>query len=246
MAAETVWFYRECPNNAAMNELTIEQALEQTLADYRLTRGEKRALAGVIEPFADDEHRLTLARGYAFQRVREELERQQDRELIDWLEAVVKVLLPPAPPTQPAIPAEAFFSPDDACVARIVRLFDSARRSADVCVYTITDDRIKHAILAAHHRQVAVRIISDNEKSDDRGSDVNQLANIGVPVRVDRSEHHMHHKYAIFDQKRLLTGSYNWTRSAAENNEENFIVTGDDRLLKAFCRAFDDLWEQLG
>ena len=56
---------------------------------------------------------------------------------------------------------------------------------------------------------------------DDHVVDV--LEQQGLPIRVDRSDYHMHHKYAVFDGKLLLTGSYNWTRSAARNNEENFV-----------------------
>ena len=59
---------------------------------------------------------------------------------------------------------------------------------------------------------------------------------------MDRSEHHMHHKFAIFDKAKLLTGSYNWTRSASLHNDENFLITGDTELLKAFTRMFDKLW----
>jgi len=228
-----------------MSNPTIEDALKATLSDYRLTRNEKRALSKLLEPFLDDHRQLAYARNFAFKLARDELSGPQNAELLDWLEEVVKVLQPRANQSAQAAPAEAFFSPRDACVARIRRHFQSARKSVDVCVYTITDDRIKKTILAAHRRQVSIRIISDNEKSDDLGSDIEQLLQLGVPVRVDRSEYHMHHKYAVFDQQQLLTGSYNWTRSAAENNEENFIVTSDAALVKSFRRSFEDLWSRL-
>jgi phosphatidylserine/phosphatidylglycerophosphate/cardiolipin synthase-like enzyme len=52
----------------------------------------------------------------------------------------------------------------------------------------------------------------------------------------------MHHKFAIFDKSKLLTGSYNWTRSASLHNEENFLITTDRDLLKDFTRMFDKLW----
>ncbi|MDA7878468.1 phospholipase D-like domain-containing protein [bacterium] len=42
-----------------------------------------------------------------------------------------------------------------------------------------------------------------------------------------------------------MTGSYNWTRSAARNNEENFIVTQDSSLVQRFDTAFEDLWKIL-
>jgi phosphatidylserine/phosphatidylglycerophosphate/cardiolipin synthase-like enzyme len=42
-----------------------------------------------------------------------------------------------------------------------------------------------------------------------------------------------HHKFALFDNARLLTGSYNWTRSAPEHNHENFVVTNSRKLVMA-------------
>lgn len=55
----------------------------------------------------------------------------------------------------------------------------------------------------------------------------------------------MHHKYAIFDEDHLLTGSNSWTRSAARYYEENFIVTNDTALLKSFRSSFEKLWRDL-
>ena len=55
----------------------------------------------------------------------------------------------------------------------------------------------------------------------------------------------MHHKYAIFDDSRVLTGSYNWTRSAAEFNEENIIVSDDSRLQGLFSQHFKQLWDEV-
>lgn len=37
------------------------------------------------------------------------------------------------------------------------------------------DYRIYNAILAAHRRNVAIRFISDNDKAEDLGSDIQQL-----------------------------------------------------------------------
>ena len=55
----------------------------------------------------------------------------------------------------------------------------------------------------------------------------------------------MHHKFALADCAVLLTGSYNWTRSAASSNEENFLITGDRRFVDAFARQFEKLWKTL-
>ena len=89
-----------------------------------------------------------------------------------------------------------------------------------------------------------MRIISDDDKSNDRGSDVDRLAEAGVPVRVDRTQYHMHHKFAVFDERLLLTGSYNWTRGAAEHNEENFIITSEQHFVHSFSNLFGKLWSK--
>lgn len=141
--------------------------------------------------------------------------------------------------------AEAHFSPGDECLAAIRLQLSRARASADVCVFTITDDRIADAILAAHRRGVRVRVVTDNDKAFDEGSDIRKLEAAGIEIREDRTEFHMHHKFAIFDQRVLLTGSYNWTRGAARFNEENVIVSDDARLVGPFGREFAALWGRL-
>jgi phosphatidylserine/phosphatidylglycerophosphate/cardiolipin synthase-like enzyme len=138
--------------------------------------------------------------------------------------------------------AEACFSPRDDCPGRIIRLFDEAVTHIDVCVFTITDDRISAAILKAHARGVRLRIITDNDKTYDAGSDIRQLDLAGISVRVDRTPFHMHHKFAIFDSRLLVHGSYNWTRGAARDNQESIVVTNETRLIAAFGDEFERLW----
>lgn len=140
---------------------------------------------------------------------------------------------------------EVCFSPGDECLLAIRRLFGQAERTVDVCVFTITDDRIATAILEAHRRGVRVRIITDNDKAYDQGSDVRRLESAGMEVREDRTECHMHHKFAIFDGRTVLTGSYNWTRGAARDNEENLVISNDFRMVGPFEREFNALWGKL-
>jgi cardiolipin hydrolase len=111
-----------------------------------------------------------------------------------------------------------------------------------VCVFTITDDRIRAAMLDARRRGVAIRVISDNDKAMDEGSDIEPLRRAGIEVRVDQTEAHMHHKFARTTTRGCSTGSYNWTRSAANYNQENLVITDDAALVQAFSREFERLW----
>jgi len=220
-----------------------DKILEQTLDDGRLSNSERQALKARIRDAALDDRNRALLRSRVFEMAREKLQADRALPLIDWLEEVSKLLLPfTGEHGDPFV--EAHFSPGEGCMRRIRGLLDGARRSADLCVYTITDDRIAESILAAHRRKIAVRVVTDDEKARDLGSDVLALARAGIPVLVDDSPYFMHHKFAIFDEDVILTGSYNWTRGAADNNEENLILSNDRRLLTAFRGEFERLWKK--
>jgi len=220
--------------------------LQQTLDDRRLSRAEKRALGEVIAEEQPSPAERAVLRSRAFALARDALDDPRSRPVLDWLEDVVKTIAGAGLDAAKQRTAQSCFTPDDTAAARIVQLIAGAATSIDVCVFTITDDRIADAIAAAHGRGVKVRIITDDDKAYDRGSDVDRLAAAGLPLRMDRTPHHMHHKFAIFDQRLLLTGSYNWTRSAAKHNHENFIVVDDLRLLHPFARTFEALWSEFG
>ena len=221
----------------------IDDILARTLDDFRVSRGEKKLLGDLLKESAAGRYDLAFLRHRAFSLARDRLLTPDSKEVVNWLEEIVKIFEPKV--GRSTAESRAYFSPRDDCPAAIAGLFARARRTADVCVFTITDDRIAEAVMSAHRRGVKLRIITDDDKSLDRGSDVDRLKRAGVAVRVDQSEYHMHHKFALYDRKTLLTGSYNWTRSAAQHNEENFIVTHDSGLVNRFTKAFDHLWKSL-
>jgi len=221
----------------------IDEILLRTWDDRRLSRGEKKVLTALLGEHREERELLAYFRHRAFEIARRQLPDSRTAEVVDWLEEIFKALAHAEAGEEVPTLAEAHFSPGDRCRRRIVSLLGLTRRTADVCVFTITDDRIAHALLEAHARGVKVRIITDNEKVVDRGSDIEDLARAGLAVRTDCSEHHMHHKFALFDDAFLVTGSYNWTVSAASYNAENIIVSNDRRLIQAFGETFERLWQ---
>jgi phosphatidylserine/phosphatidylglycerophosphate/cardiolipin synthase-like enzyme len=227
-----------------MNASEIDAILSATLGDRNLSRTERQALQAVLDDRKASAAVLALFRSRAFELARSSVTDPRAREVIGWLEDTVKALLPSREVRETGR-VETHFSPGDGPLLAIVRLLEESRASADICVFTITDDRITRALLDTHRRGVRVRVVTDDDKSLDPGSDIRRLREAGVPVRMDRTEAHMHHKFAVFERKRLLTGSYNWTRSAASVNHENVLISDDPQLVLPFCRAFDDLWASL-
>lgn len=85
------------------------------------------------------------------------------------------------------------FSPGVECRNLIIELIESATQSLDICVFTISDDQLSRAILRAMNKGTQIRIITDNDKASDQGSDIQTLYDEGIEVKTDQSEFHMHH-----------------------------------------------------
>ena len=222
----------------------IDDWLARSLDDRRFSRSERQALSEFVATLGSATDREAI-RHRAFEIARSDANAAGGSapSSTGWRRSPGQSGRSGRPPAR--LVAEAYFSPGDECPRAIGRLLASASKSADICVFTITDDRLADAILDAHRRGVAVRIITDDAKAEDLGSDVERFEQSGIPTRVDRSPFHMHHKFAILDGETLLTGSYNWTRGAARDNEENLIVTTEPRFLAAFARNFERLWTKL-
>lgn len=225
-----------------MKNNQLEQYLRDTLSDLQLSNSERTALRELGETI--DIEQARFMRNRAFDLVREQLNQAPStmQPALKWLEQVVKTLDISVTPV--AITTSATFSPGTSCRRSIINALTNARKSVEICVFTIADDQISNAIIAAHKRGIAIRIITDNDKSTDDGSDIDRLVHEGIEVIMDNSSYHMHHKFAIFDQERLLNGSFNWTRSASEYNQENLLSTNDPTLVSAYQQEFTKLWRQ--
>ena len=66
------------------------------------------------------------------------------------------------------------------------------------------------------------------------------LKGIGTPglARGDK----LHHKFAVIDNKTVITGSFNWSPAAAHTNDETLLVIHSTKLAAHFTREMDRLW----
>lgn len=216
--------------------------LASTLEDGRVSRGERRALDAAFEerPLSKQQRRALLQRASELAQGR--LARERDRETVRWLSEVAQRLATGPRGDEGSPELEILFAPDDSVAERIGERIERARESLQLCVFTITDNHLTRKILEAHERGVAVRVITDDLKSLDAGSDIFRLGRAGIAVRTDKDPDHMHHKFAILDQKTLLTGSYNWTVSASRHNRENLLISEDPHILEPYRAEFEKLW----
>jgi cardiolipin hydrolase len=203
-----------------MSEHTVlEQVLINSFEDQRFSTEEKNDLKLFLESLDNSHEMLSFTRNKAFELFRNFTNSNSDNlsAATSWLEKIIKTVDGMRTDISSKVPS-AFFSPGDQCLNRIISSLNNATNNIDICVFTISDNVITESILNAHNAGKNIRIISDNLKAEDKGSDIFFLAEKGVPIRLDKSPNHMHHKFAIFDNSSLINGSFNWTRSATIKN----------------------------
>jgi len=113
------------------------------------------------------------------------------------------------------------------CAKAIIDLFNKAKKTAHVAIYSLTEPDIVDAMIAAHRRGVKVVIVADNTESKNASmaAAINKLTQAGVDVRLAvRQTALMHNKVGIFDGQIVATGSFNWTKNAEYRNDENLVI----------------------
>ena len=144
-----------------------------------------------------------------------------------------------APPASAPAHIEAYFTPGTECEDRIIAELGRADK-IDIAVYSITNPKIANAIIAAHRRGARVRILTDRTMAGHKSSMIDELVAAGIPVRTNRRHKIEHNKFAVFDNRRMVTGSYNWTTAATKYNSENCIFL--THPAQEYSKRFEYLW----
>lgn len=150
---------------------------------------------------------------------------------------------------------QACFSPQGKCSAHILREIDSAKQELLVAVYAFTSDDLATALVQAKKRGVAVQVVVDREFDRANENSKGRLLEAQkIPVRrvsgsaakmAEKDAGLMHQKFAVIDRRIVFTGSYNWTHSAENRNDENLLMFRDARpLAEEYRKTFMRLWER--
>ena len=138
-----------------------------------------------------------------------------------------------------------YFSPNGQVKDRIVNEINNTKTSIDIAVFNFTSSGLKTALKKALKKGVSIRIITDQGQSEDIHSAVGSLLQDGFKIKIVKGKGRnglMHNKFAIFDHKLLLTGSYNWTETAEHYNYENALFLEDKSLAEQYEKEFNSLW----
>ncbi len=150
-------------------------------------------------------------------------------------------------PTLPATGTVQYgFAPQDRVDLMIVDAINGARKQVLVQAFSFTHRGIAQALIEAHRRGVEVALIADREQTETlRNSMVSAIARAGVAVTLDDQHAAAHNKIIVIDAGTancaVITGSFNFTFAAQNQNAENAVVLRGNPPL---CDAYRDNWQR--
>ena len=133
-----------------------------------------------------------------------------------------------------------FFTPSTDCETNIVDYINKSNK-IDIAVYSITNPYIANSLLKAHNRGAVIRVVTDRTQAKGKGSLIQKIKSAGIPVLTNKKHKIEHNKFAIFDDKYIVSGSYNWTTNASKYNSENCLFFNQRH--DEYSSRFEYLWK---
>jgi hypothetical protein len=112
---------------------------------------------------------------------------------------------------------------------QIIKQINEADHSIFVAVAWLTDKSIFHALCnkASQKVKVEILLVDDSINNEMVSFDHRTIEKVGgnvyfISPKTDGAI--MHHKFCVIDSETVITGSYNWSNKA-HNNDENIVIT---------------------
>ncbi|MBN2002308.1 MAG: DUF1669 domain-containing protein [Anaerolineae bacterium] len=127
---------------------------------------------------------------------------------------------------------------------RLVELINGAEESVYFLAFSFTDDEIAKAMIDRHRAGIEVRGVIEARNASGTGSDMEAMAKAGIDVLEDGNPYVMHHKVIIIDGEIVTTGSYNFSQSAADKNDENVLIIHNATIAEQYTDEFQRVYQR--
>ena len=145
----------------------------------------------------------------------------------------------------------------------IAQHLSTAERSIDLALFVFSAQSLTDVLAQRVQSGVAIRLLADPGFASRSFSEVLDLLGVALPDRFCKLEQgnrplakalkgvgtprlargdKLHHKFAVIDNKTVITGSFNWSPSAAHTNDETLLVIHSPKLAAHFTREIDRMW----
>lgn len=122
-----------------------------------------------------------------------------------------------------------YFSPKGGTKQAILETLGRAKTSIRFAVFSVTDQDIQKLLIRKAREGVMVEGIFDGCMIS-QYSVYQDLLTKNIPVMIDGNQALLHSKTFIVDRQVVITGSYNFSKSAEERNNENTLIITSSKV----------------
>ena len=138
-----------------------------------------------------------------------------------------------------------YFSPDDGVLNVLAPLLNSAQESIYFLAFSFTSNELGDIVRKKAEAGLTVQGVMDEEQvKTNQGTEYDPFLQAGLDVRMDGIDGLMHHKVFIIDEKIVVLGSYNFSQSAEERNDENILIIYNEAFAQEFIKEFQRVYSQ--
>jgi len=154
---------------------------------------------------------------------------------------------PPAAVTVAGTEIETYFSPAGAAAAHVDDALLAARDSIYFMAFDFTRQDFGQTLLDQAEAGRDVRGVFEGAQLAAGGDQVWTMLTKGglaANVRKDGNQYNLHDKVFIIDKATVVTGSYNFSASAEDDNDENTLIIHNPAIAAAYFAAWEKVWAQ--
>lgn len=139
-----------------------------------------------------------------------------------------------------------YFSPTDSTINEmIIPMIDNAKHYVYMPIFIITHEKLVQALIAAKKRGVDVRLIIDATNTSRKDSLHNIMRKNKILVKSENYAGKLHSKSIIIDDKYVILGSMNFSKSGENKNDENVLLIENEEIAKYYKDFFLYLWQRI-
>jgi len=128
--------------------------------------------------------------------------------------------------------------------AYLLKRINAATSSIDLAVYGFNRESIRDALISAHDRGVSVRVVADDDATEDPDykPHFSALEAAGILIVNDARSSTMHNKFAVIDDQIVWTGSTNLTDTGFTLHHNNSVAFTSTLVAEVFTIEFDEMF----
>lgn len=134
------------------------------------------------------------------------------------------------------------FAPEDDVIGAIIKEVSKSKKSIKFMGFSFTHDALANALIERSKKGIKISGIFESLGSSSDHSAYGKLLNENINLYIKKpaqAKALMHHKVFIIDDKVTVTGSFNFSKNASVDNDENVLLIYSTTVANDYSQEFE-------